>query len=138
VTTTVSEEAEGEAPGTRCPWAYAFAWGRGRVTLLGDVAHPSTPNLGQDACQAIEDAVVLARCLKEAGERAASYGVPSALRRYEVLRRERTAWIVRRSRAVGRVGQIENPLLCGLRDAALRVTPTRLQLRQFERVLRPE
>jgi 2-polyprenyl-6-methoxyphenol hydroxylase-like FAD-dependent oxidoreductase len=113
------------------------SWGRGRVTLLGDAAHPSTPNLGQGACQAIEDAVVLARGLKEAGGRDASYDVPSALRRYEDLRRERTAWIVRRSRAVGRVGQIENPLLCGLRDAALRVTPTRLQLRQFERVLRP-
>ena len=42
-------------------------WGIGRVTLLGDAAHPMTPNLGQGACQAIEDAVVLALCL---GERA--------------------------------------------------------------------
>jgi 2-polyprenyl-6-methoxyphenol hydroxylase-like FAD-dependent oxidoreductase len=114
------------------------SWGRGRVTLLGDAAHPSTPNLGQGACQAIEDATVLARCLKEVGEMASSDGTPSALRRYEDLRRERTAWIVRRSRAVGRIGQIENPLLCGLRDAALRATPTRLQLRQFERVMRPQ
>ena len=40
------------------------SWGTGRVTLLGDAAHPSTPNLGQGACQAIEDAVTLARCLK--------------------------------------------------------------------------
>ena len=40
-------------------------WGMGRVTLLGDAAHPMTPNLGQGACQAIEDAVVLARCLRE-------------------------------------------------------------------------
>ena len=112
------------------------SWGRGRVTLLGDAAHPSTPNLGQGACQAIEDAVALARCLEEAGETASSYD--AALRRYEDLRRERTAWIVRRSRAVGRVGQIENPLLCGLRDAALRATPTRLQLREFESVMRPQ
>ena len=36
---------------------------RGRVGLLGDAAHPMTPNLGQGACQAIEDAVVLAACL---------------------------------------------------------------------------
>ena len=41
-------------------------WGEGKVTLLGDAAHPMTPNLGQGACQAIEDAVVLARCLGEA------------------------------------------------------------------------
>src|SRR5262249_53383280 len=38
-------------------------WGRGRVTLLGDAAHPCAPTLGQGACQAIEDAVVLGRCL---------------------------------------------------------------------------
>ena len=73
-------------------------WGEGRVTLLGDAAHPMTPNLGQGACQAIEDAVVLARCVREVGKD----GVPSALRRYEDLRRERVAWIVRRSRARAR------------------------------------
>ena len=39
-------------------------WVRGRVALLGDAAHPMTPNLGQGACQAIEDAVVLAACLR--------------------------------------------------------------------------
>jgi len=106
-------------------------WGEGRVTLLGDAAHPMTPNLGQGACQAIEDAVVLARCVREVGKD----GVPSALRRYEDLRRERVAWIVRRSRALGRVGQLENPILCRLRDAALRAVPDRIQLRQFERVM---
>jgi hypothetical protein len=42
---------------------------------------------------------------------------------------------VRRSRALGRIGQIENPLLCGLRDAALKATPTRTQLRQLDKVL---
>jgi 2-polyprenyl-6-methoxyphenol hydroxylase-like FAD-dependent oxidoreductase len=40
-------------------------WGEGKATLLGDAAHPMTPNLGQGACQAIEDAVVLASCLDE-------------------------------------------------------------------------
>lgn len=40
-------------------------WGRGRVTLLGDAAHPMLPNLGQGAGQGLEDAVVLARCLEE-------------------------------------------------------------------------
>jgi 2-polyprenyl-6-methoxyphenol hydroxylase-like FAD-dependent oxidoreductase len=112
------------------------SWGEGRVTLLGDAAHPTTPNLGQGACQAIEDAVVLARCLEQVQH--ASDDVPSALRRYEGLRAERTAWIVRRSRALGRIGQIENPLLCLLRDAVLKATPARVQLRQLERVLRYE
>jgi 2-polyprenyl-6-methoxyphenol hydroxylase-like FAD-dependent oxidoreductase len=38
-----------------------------RVTMLGDAVHPTTPNLGQGGCMAIEDAMVLARCLKEYG-----------------------------------------------------------------------
>lgn len=42
----------------------AKRWGSGRVTLLGDAAHPMTPNLGQGACQAIEDALILARSLR--------------------------------------------------------------------------
>jgi len=114
------------------------SWGEGRVTLLGDAAHPATPNLGQGACQAIEDAVALARCLEQVAQTNARDGVPSALRRYENLRGERTAWIVRRSRALGRIGQIENPLLCRLRDAVLKATPTRTQLRQLDQVLRYE
>ncbi len=52
-------------------------WGTGRITLLGDAAHPMTPNLGQGACQALEDAVVLARQMGSCG------AVEPALRRYE-------------------------------------------------------
>src|SRR5215212_3515336 len=114
------------------------SWGGGRVTLLGDAAHPATPNLGQGACQAIEDAVVIARSLGQVVQTDSKAEVPNALRRYEGLRGERTAWIVHRSRALGRIGQIENPLLCRLRDAALKATPTSLQLRQLERLMRPE
>jgi 2-polyprenyl-6-methoxyphenol hydroxylase-like FAD-dependent oxidoreductase len=114
------------------------SWGEGHVTLLGDAAHPATPNLGQGACQAIEDAVELARCLGLDVQTNAKDRLPPALRRYEDLRGGRTAWIVRRSRALGRIGQIENPLLCGLRDAALKATPTRTQLRQLDKVLRYE
>ena len=104
-------------------------WGAGRATLLGDAAHPMTPNLGQGACQAVEDAVVLARCLNEGGATA------DALRRYERLRSDRVAMVVRRSRRVGRVGQLENPLLCRLRDRMLAMIPPKVQLRQLEEVV---
>ena len=104
-------------------------WGRGRVTLLGDAAHPMTPDLGQGAAQAMEDAVALARCLQESGATA------EALRRYERLRSARAAMVVRRSRRVGRVGQLESPLLCLLRDRALAMTPPKAQLRQLEEVM---
>jgi 2-polyprenyl-6-methoxyphenol hydroxylase-like FAD-dependent oxidoreductase len=81
----------------------AERWGEGRVTLLGDAAHPMTPDLRQGAAQATEDAVVLAHCLQESGPTA------DALRRYERLRSGRAAMVVRRSRRLGRIGQLENP-----------------------------
>jgi 2-polyprenyl-6-methoxyphenol hydroxylase-like FAD-dependent oxidoreductase len=104
-------------------------WGRGRVTLLGDAAHPMTPDLGQGAAQALEDAVVLARCLQESGPTA------DALRGYERLRSARAAMVVRRSRRLGRIGQLENPLLCRLRDRVLAMIPPKVQLRQLEEVM---
>ena len=104
-------------------------WGEGRVTLLGDAAHPMTPNLGQGACQAIEDAVVLAGCLREKA------GVAAALRLYEARRAGRTAEIVRLSRRMGRVGQLERPSLCRLRDAAVKRMPGLVQRKQLRKVL---
>ena len=85
-------------------------WGQERVTLLGDAAHPTTPNLGQGACQAMEDAVVLASCLPAASD------VPAALRSYENMRMARTANITNQSWLIGKICQWENPLACWLRN----------------------
>jgi 2-polyprenyl-6-methoxyphenol hydroxylase-like FAD-dependent oxidoreductase len=95
-------------------------WTQGHVTLLGDAAHPTTPNMGQGACMAIESAYVLSRCLKEQTD------TKSALRRYEEQRHARTAWITNTSWSIGRVAQIEDPLLCALRDIAVKITPADL------------
>jgi salicylate hydroxylase len=70
-------------------------WSDGRVTLLGDAAHPMVPFMAQGACMAIEDAVLLARALRDA-DRAA---VPAALTAYEDARRDRTAAVQRGSLA---------------------------------------
>ncbi|UFN48534.1 FAD-dependent monooxygenase [Roseomonas sp. OT10] len=64
------------------------AWSRGRITLLGDACHPMMPFMAQGAGMAVEDAIVLARCLIE-GEA----DIPAALARYERARMERTAAI---------------------------------------------
>jgi salicylate hydroxylase len=61
-------------------------WTRGRVTLLGDAAHQLAPHHGQGANQSVEDAIVLAQCLRDAG----SDALTAALERYEHLRRGRT------------------------------------------------
>lgn len=101
-------------------------WGRGRVTLIGDAAHPTTPNLGQSGCMAIEDAVVLARHL---GSCAAAGGdAAAALRDYERERYRRTARITVLSHRLGRVGVLTARPLCALRDALVAATPGRMML----------
>ena len=105
-------------------------WGRGRVTLLGDAAHPMTPNFGQGACQAMEDAIVLADCLAGASD------VSESLQAYVARRRDRTAFITRASRRFGAVSQWENPCLCWLRDAITKSGVARRSgLKQFEEML---
>lgn len=104
-------------------------WGKGRVTLLGDAAHPMTPNLGQGACQAIEDAVVLGRMVRRAST------ITQALRVYEAARIPRTTTLVNQSRTIGRMGQWQNPLLVHLRSLLMRGMPAQLQLNQLTRTL---
>ncbi|HSX93310.1 MAG TPA: FAD-dependent monooxygenase [Hydrogenophaga sp.] len=86
-------------------------WSKGRATLLGDACHPTLPFLAQGAMMAIEDGVVLAHCL------AASPQDPAgAFRRYESLRQERTARIVRGSADNAR--RFHNPELAHAEGAA--------------------
>ncbi|MEV4490739.1 FAD-dependent oxidoreductase [Micromonospora coxensis] len=101
----------------------------GRVALLGDAAHAMTPYLGQGAAQAIEDAVTLG---------AACAGGPAhldaALARYDRQRRPRTQALARASARAGRYGQqLRHPLAVALRDTAIRLTPSRVALRQAAR-----
>ncbi|MDN3556020.1 FAD-dependent monooxygenase [Halomonas maura] len=70
-------------------------WSVGHATLLGDAAHPMVPFMAQGACMAIEDAVVLSRCLEGIDRD----GLAAALERYESARKERTAKVQRGSRA---------------------------------------
>lgn len=77
------------------------AWHRGRVVLLGDAVHATTPHLGQGAGMAIEDGIVLAE------ELAQQPGIEAALTKYHARRYERCAYIVRASLAIcmGQLGQ---------------------------------
>ena len=103
-------------------------WGDRLVTLLGDAAHPCTPNLGQGGGLALEDAQVLAKCVAK-GE-----SLEGALRSYESLRCHRTAHMQQRARLMGRVGQWENRLFVAAREAVTSVLPARIFEHNLRRV----
>jgi len=89
------------------------SWGEGRVTLLGDAAHPMTWDRGQGAGQAIEDGVLLAKALSRSDD------PEEALRGWEERRIPRTTKLVRYSRQIGRLQQADNPLLKFYREKVM-------------------
>src|ERR1044071_401935 len=95
----------------------AARWGVGRVTMLGDAAHPMTPNLGQGGCIAVEDAAVLSRCLSTYRD------THTALRVYESRRRARAAVVVSSSRRYGACGQWQSRAATRLRARLLSSVP---------------
>uniref|UniRef100_A0A0D9WYZ9 FAD-binding domain-containing protein n=1 Tax=Leersia perrieri TaxID=77586 RepID=A0A0D9WYZ9_9ORYZ len=98
----------------------------GGVVLAGDAWHPMTPNLGQGACCALEDAVVLARRLA-ASRRDGDYG--EAMRAYERERWGRVFPLTARAGVVGKLVQWGNPAVCAARDGV--VIPRLVRLGPF-------
>lgn len=109
---------------------FRTSWGTGPVTLLGDAAHPMLTSLSQGAGSAIEDAYVLAHELARGPDPSA------ALRSYEAARRKRTRGLVNGSRRLSLIEQMENPMLAGLRDIALRLVPSKILQAQMARPMR--
>ena len=102
-------------------------WHRGRIGLLGDAAHATTPNLGQGGAQAVEDAAVLAACL------AANPSDPQqAFGRYEAQRYAQATMVVERSRSMGRMAHMRNPLARTLRNGLVRLIPYSITERQYD------
>lgn len=103
-------------------------WSHGRVTLLGDAAHTMTPNLGQGAGLAIEDAIALAKCLKDGED------VQTALRRYERLRIKRTSSLMTLAWRIGAMARWKGPIACGARDRLLKLA-SGFMLKEEERIM---
>jgi len=97
-----------------------------RILLAGDAAHATTPNMGQGACQAIEDAAVLISCLKK------QKSVVDAFHTFEQRRIPRTTKIVNNSWNLGKIAQATNPVLTTLRNFTLKITPQSVNDRQMD------
>lgn len=85
-------------------------WAAGRVVLIGDAAHPATPNYGQGGCLAVEDAAALARHLGGGAD------PEPGLAAFVAERYPRTTAVTEESWRFGRVGQWEGRLSCRMRD----------------------
>jgi 2-polyprenyl-6-methoxyphenol hydroxylase-like FAD-dependent oxidoreductase len=103
-------------------------WSRGRVAVLGDAAHATTPTLGQGGCGAIEDGVVLARKLGGGDD------VAAALREYAAERKVRANGIVRQARRHGAIYHGVNPVLGIARGVMLR-GPVSIAMREVDKLM---
>ncbi len=101
---------------------YAF----GKVLLVGDAAHATTPNMGQGACQAIEDAAVLLDELNRGSNLGEQFSG------FEKRRLKRTHFIVNQSAMIGKIAQAEHSLLIRIRNGLFRLMPESIRNRQLK------
>lgn len=105
----------------------SWTWHRDeKAVLIGDAAHPLTPNLGQGAAMALEDA----------WELAALWSHPEGMSCFQEKRRLRVLALWAISRRLGKLIQWKNPLLCSMRDLQMRATPDRLTTALMRRLLK--
>ena len=107
------------------------SFSKGRVVLLGDAAHATTPNMGQGACQALEDVAVLGSLLMK-------NDYETAFLKYDQLRVPRTHKVVNQSWQLGKMAQWENPLAVGFRNLLLKSMPASVNEKQMDSLLNVE
>lgn len=102
-------------------------WFKENICLIGDAAHATTPNMGQGACQAIEDAYVISECLHK-------YNFDSAFLEYQKIRLPKAHQVVKMSWFVGKIAHLKNPISIGLRNLILKLTPSSVNKKQNEQI----
>lgn len=102
-------------------------WHQDNICLIGDAAHATTPNLGQGACQAIEDAHCLANCLD-------LKNLNSSFQRFQKLRMPKAHRIVNTSWTLGKVSHWKNPIAVKVRNGLMKLTPESINRRQSAKI----
>ena len=102
-------------------------WYKENVCLIGDAAHATTPNMGQGACQAIEDAYILSECLNK-------YDTNKAFEKFQKLRLPKAHQVVKASWMIGKMAHLSNPILIGIRNQIIRLTPSSINRKQSEQI----
>lgn len=106
-------------------------WYKNNTCLIGDAAHATTPNMGQGACQAIEDAYILAECLSK-------FNGNEAFSTFQKLRMLKVNSIINTSWRIGKIAHWKNPIATGLRDQLIKITPNRINKKQSQQIFKLE
>jgi len=105
-------------------------WFNKKVCLLGDAAHATTPNLGQGACQAIEDAYLLAELYQE------DKTIENVFKEFQKLRIKKAHSIVKSSWRIGKIAHLENGLAVYFRNLLMRCIPTSANSKQLQSIFK--
>lgn len=103
-------------------------WQSENVCLIGDAAHATTPNLGQGACQAIEDAYVIGELCNNLNS------IENILQHYEAIRKKKAHYIVNTSWSLGKLAHIENPLGIKIRNFIMKNIPKSANKKQMDMI----
>ena len=104
-------------------------WHLDNLCLIGDAAHATTPNMGQGACQAIEDAYVIAKLL-------AKNNPKEAFTAFQKIRLPKAHLIVNGSWNLGKIAHLSNPFLRGIRNQAMKLTPAFISQNQTDKIFK--
>ncbi len=104
------------------------SWHHQNICLIGDAAHAMTPNMGQGAGQAIEDAWVLSEMMAKEKTHLLAF------EKFEALRRKKVDKIVKMSWLVGKLAHWENSVAVSIRNAMVKMTPDSVGAKQSEAV----
>lgn len=105
-----------------------YQWQNGKVCLIGDAAHATTPNMGQGACQAVEDAYVIGQLFKH------GKSAEEVFTQYEKLRMKKAHFIVNTSWRIGKVAHFENSIAVWLRNALVKTMSKSASEKQLNKV----
>lgn len=102
-------------------------WCFGKTCLIGDAAHATTPNLGQGACQGIEDVYVISKLLEKVS-------LEEAFQSFTAIRRKKAHSIVCESWKLGQIAQLSNPIITTARNTAFKLLPSFLKDKQIKKM----
>ncbi|MBW3466636.1 FAD-dependent monooxygenase [Arthrospiribacter ruber] len=107
-----------------------YKWHRENVCLIGDAAHATTPNLGQGACQAVEDAYVLGKLIDD------GFTMENSFEEYERLRQKKAHSIVNMSWTVGKMAHIDSRYGVWMRNKAMKYMPKSANKKQMDMIFK--